>query len=440
MNKRKWNYIDFLFVVYLFIYIFNPPIISINTRTICDLFNASFFMIRTAAYRKLFLRKTDFKLFANFIPFIAYISLLFAFNVFFRGEVSLKDYYLNIHSIIITFARIFLVVYVFRTIYEYRNYDIYSVGNIFMIVGIIQAIFVIVTLFSTRIHMFLFEKMLSTYTVERASQLKTMAYRSYGFSENVYDSFGYIMSLLTMFACVRMISYEKVKYAIAFIFMLIPPFFNTRTGLLLDMVVLFICIFVYRKKLLTRKLVMYSSYALIALVAFVVIINYAPESTLNFVKRGVEQTYLLFIKGERTGVYNALWDDVILPGNVFFGAGFKPSAIKKEYEGIDVGYIQCIWRYGIMGTLLLFFGMVRLFVISYKNSRRAGDREMLCYVLNIFFVYFIYLFKLFSVTNIGALVIIVPVCVLCSGQKRIVKMEDENARGFNKRDYTCVQC
>ena len=79
--------------------------------------------------------------------------------------------------------------------------------------------------------------------------------------------------------------------------------------------------------------------------------------------------------------------------------------------GSDIGYIQCIWRYGVLGSLLLYCGYVRLLMYGSKTSR--DDRKKLfgactCVML------FIYLYKMYPFVNVGATFVILSY-VLGSG-------------------------
>ena len=71
---------------------------------------------------------------------------------------------------------------------------------------------------------------------------------------------------------------------------------------------------------------------------------------------------------------------------------------KMGYSGIDSGYIQCLWRYGIIGTLLLLGGYAYSFILAVRYRNTKERKVLIIVILTIFFTY---LFKLFSLVNYG---------------------------------------
>ena len=134
--------------------------------------------------------------------------------------------------------------------------------------------------------------------------------------------------------------------------------------------------------------------------------------------RGVQQTITLLSGGGAEGVYSEIFGaDLVLPDDVLFGVGISPERI-AGYSGIDSGYIQCIWRYGGWGSLLLFGAFIYCFVTTYKSTGVKMYRVIVACIAIIFFVYLFKLYSLSSYANNFLIFSVLTFIILDSGLER----------------------
>ena len=61
----------------------------------------------------------------------------------------------------------------------------------------------------------------------------------------------------------------------------------------------------------------------------------------------------------------------ILPKNLFdlfFGTGHNIYAVEGLGFHSDVGYINIVWEYGIVGSFIFYTGNIKIFLRAYKNT------------------------------------------------------------------------
>lgn len=89
----------------------------------------------------------------------------------------------------------------------------------------------------------------------------------------------------------------------------------------------------------------------------------------------------------------------------------------KNYVGIDSGYIQYLWRFGIIGAVLLLTAQFLLFYIAWRSTKK---RQAKCILATFPFMILTYLFKLYSWGNFGAAFICfsLPVVIIVDAQKQ----------------------
>src|SRR5699024_2301474 len=93
-------------------------------------------------------------------------------------------------------------------------------------------------------------------------------------------------------------------------------------------------------------------------IGFIVInmLNIISPDTLSWMYSGIEEIYKFLFEGEETGIFIAFRNFTFFPDDIIFGAGSSPDLLINRWS--DIGYIICIWDYGIFGTILLLGGYI----------------------------------------------------------------------------------
>jgi hypothetical protein len=162
-----------------------------------------------------------------------------------------------------------------------------------------------------------------------------------------------------------------------------------------------------------RKILKYGLFIVVLFFLLVMLMDYLPDSVSKWAKDAGDQMVALFTGDTSSSLVfsEILVNDIILPSNIWFGVGAPPEWLSKSTSGIDNGYVQCVWRYGLVGTILLLFGYVRMFTNCRKTTEYKKKKVlMVVYVI----IFFMYMMKLYSITNYGALFLLFGTTTLIS--------------------------
>lgn len=411
-KTNKFNIVkDFWFVLYVFLYVFNCPIISINTRTILDLINVVILFLSIPKDKVLRLNKKIVYLFAGFVPFFFYTLVMSIYHSMPGGTVSLQAYFSDCYTTLLVFVRVLMFVAVFLKICESKGYSRDDIFHLMIWVGLIQLFFVIFAFLVPSARSYFFSRMLTRFREDRALRISKLTQRSYGFAENLFDAFGYVVSLITAFSIIRYMNTRKPIDAVVFVLMFIPPMLNTRTGLVFDVIILAIVMLFNAKKFFSEKTIKIILLIIIGIIFLRYSYRLLPDRTRTWLVKGIESIGKFFFAGENEGVFGALQKDMVFPSNMVFGDGINPEV--ENVRGIDLGYVQCLWRFGIIGTILLLAAFLRMFIISFVAAVKKGYKDIECLVIICTVLFFVYLIKIYSIRNIGSYAVYMPIIILC---------------------------
>lgn len=408
-------------ILYLFIYIFSPPIVP-NISTILDVLNAVILMIYISYNGRINIPLEVKKIILSFIPFIIYTWLNALYFIIIEKPESLiayenSDFIRTAYVPISTGIKLIALCFVLRFLKCKMNIKFESISNYIMLAGFLQFLCAILAfLFPGIRDIFLQIINANTEGAVQKSIFEVLGNdkRCYGFAGNLFDSIGYIVSLISTIAFIKAVSRRKIKYFICFFCMIFIALLNTRTGLILE-VISVILVSLYYARWNVEKLVGYSVVATLMLIIGSYAVSILPESTLSWVTEGMESVYNLLVGQEYSGIFLTFYlKHLNFPNDIIFGDGAIPDSM--YYNVSDIGYVQCIWRYGLVGTILLILGIVYFFYFVYKRNRE--NDEMRCFILCVGVIFFIYLIKLFSLQNLGGYAVFVPIMIMSLREKR----------------------
>lgn len=396
---------------YCFFYLFLPPVASISILSLITVFNVVFIILQCVKRQKVILKR---ELLCAILGFGIHIILFYIF----QGAHYISDisHQLEIaeftkqHTLIIihtTIACIFLAM-----LCNYYGLTLNRFLIAIALAGMIQLVLVLVSLQFPSIRMIFVDTITKNVRSERLAEAvnRYLYLRSYGFASNLMDGFGYVTALIIVLSFLKGISDKNKKLTTLSLVMIIMPLLNTRTGLILSFMGILIIILTRLNLQNMRK---YVNGAIFVFLLFICISRFIPEHTLQWASRGITQTLDLLFKGDGSaGVYTEIFQaDLQFPANFLFGAGLDPNKI--GIAGIDSGYVQCIWRYGLLGTLVLFSAIISYFLFFWNRIHGKTERTMLVLLPMLLFVY---LLKISGLENPGGNFIIfgTPIVAFCS--------------------------
>ena len=389
-------------VILSFVYIFNPRVVSIDLRKIVDVL--SYLFIFFELYKMNWKVKVSQKIKNILMPFALFLMYQFinamAHVVIGGGNLVCVGEYVTLLIFLIRTALIVIAL----TLYmkdEKLNYTDWLF--VIFACAIIQLVCVMGSLVVPSVRsQFLAWNLANSNSENIAIYSKYVTDHGYGLCENLYDSFGYIISLIICMMFVFGIENDRMKLIIISFICILMPALNSRTGILFCLVGMAITLLKYSKKIILQKGIRYIILFAIVLGVMAVAYTFVPEDTKEWVQSGYNDIFSLMAAGEKTGFFSAIIKGLSYPTNILFGAGASPDGL--VFTHTDIGYVQCIWRYGIIGTVMILLSYANLFIKMYKWSNIY--KYLKCYALCAGVIFFLYLYKLYSLGNMGANIII----------------------------------
>lgn len=204
--------------------------------------------------------------------------------------------------------------------------------------------------------------------------------RLYGFSNTLLDLFGLGISVIASVCFVYGV-FKNKRYILLSIYIVIATAINSRTGLVLYCV----CVLVTIMYLVLGGNIKGILFGIVAILIGINLFNYImssdfiDETTKYWVTSGIDSVFeVLESGGTDSGSLSVLLQDSWweLPGGarVIIGTGHS-RYLAQGYSHTDVGYVNEIWAFGMIGAAFLYLSIVRLIFMSidgYKNYMATG--------------------------------------------------------------------
>lgn len=391
----KINKVKVLLTIYIFIVIFQPPVLPVNFVYISGSLTLLYFLkfhgwkIKTGGV----LGKSNLYIFyRGFICALSYLAVVSVINVL-NGNGSYFSNRLHcINQLAILTA--FDLLFVWFVLVQFERYGFGFADLIHMIgvAGAVQGICAVLSyLFPAIRNIFMTYQsgiMGYWYSVER---------RGYGFSGLMLDTFGYGMGLIagTVLLSGDISKRKKIIYvALSFLATLL----NARSGVVIFAIAAAISLMKTRKiKYLIPKTVMAAVIVVAMLLKLVpVILEWLKNSTnltLEWMGIGLSEAYGILL-GKRNVQNTAILSKANdLPGHLLellFGTGHNVYGV-TEITGFhtDNGYVNLLWEFGVIGSvcILLFF------IYFYYRAFSSVKLEKKFLVIFLALAYFIMMIK-----------------------------------------------
>ena len=356
-SKLNSSINNILYSIILFLIIFNPPILKGFSFT--KLFIAiSFFVV--IMFTSIFIDAVYVKAIKNWllilITIFCYYFLVSSLNLIFydRNASIIINNLINVlsHNVSIVLVSL-LIVYLFNK----QHCNIYDLFQSYVYVGVIQSILSITSYFSPRVKEYLNSMMAINSNSEIIRVISLNTQRNFGFASQLYDNFGFAMSIIAILALICGLRGRKINY-LFFAMITFVAIINARTSIVL--IGISVLLLLIRSNQPYKNIL--RNVIIIVLLFFIAIIFYKnfdfsiSRSTI-WLKTGIDEMLSLVLNNQKVGYFDKLFNEFIFfPNSIFeivIGTGMLPSDLVKR--GTDVGYVQNIWQYGILGSSLIIY-------------------------------------------------------------------------------------
>lgn len=373
-KKSKLKYIQF--VLYVFTFLFAPPIIpNVNfvfVNFVIALINIIFkYRKQVVEFFSIKSIKTNIKIMFMYIA-IFIISILI--NGLASGDWYFDNYFINAYSIILAFPVVWIcsMYIIFKA--DELNMNMDDIVKVCIMAGLLQGFICIITLLSPTVKEILVKIMYKNTGDKLLASTWVTARRFYGFANNMLDLFGFGTGILCVLTLYKVINNDK-KYIFALIIMLLLPLLNSRSGLIIFIAgVVVISRYALFKDIKKSKIFIIISVITVMICIFAVLIVqlYSPE-TMEWILNDFASFFS--DNEEIVGTADALFSENFwtLPSieNMIFGAGHNVSGYSDysvaDIAHSDVGYVNELWKTGIIGSVFLYLSFYQILKNAYNS-------------------------------------------------------------------------
>lgn len=361
-------------VIYMFFFLFAPPFIpKINITFILALYSFLLIIIKYLKKLKILFSKKEFK---KIILLLILYNVLYLFsysiNTIIDNANYFSNYVINCYSFVLNFIMTIICAIYFVFKIDELQFNIIDVIRVIIEAGLIQLILCICSLINPNFKQWTLDKMIKDSNKKLLSTPWILERRFYGFSNNLLDLFGFGMGIIAFLPIVQAELTQKKHLIILTPLLIITSFLNARTGI----VILIIGILLYaiykliNKKINPIKIFIVGIIIFIVLIAMYRLIYTYSYNTISW----VINDFLSFTEeSNNIGTADQLFSNTFWtlpePSKLLFGAGHSVSGYNEniiknitndsinttKYIRSDVGYINEIWKIGLVGCFIYLY-------------------------------------------------------------------------------------
>lgn len=402
---------NFIYSIFLFLIVFNPPIYAGFSFSVLAVLLSTLYLLSNTKQLKILVNVKSIHLtIRSFIIFFIYYTTvaLFDYSLNFNEKILL-NFFDNFKSYL-SFFIVSLSIVIWAII---KEISFERMCKLYIGAGFIQTVLVVLCLISPSIKSFFNSLTMLNSNSEKITRGLEMesAYRNFGFASSLYDIFGFTMALLGIMVISWALKEKKIYIILSLLFAAAASV-NARSSFFIYCVGFIIMLLTPQKRINTYwlfKLVVFSFvFAFFVSYVFSWIIGDSASEQLVWMASAITEVQSLFT-GKSEGYFDALLNSfIIFPEGIdlLFGTAMPPHMAINQNS--DIGYIQNIWQYGIIGSILLYIFYIRLFKIAINSLHwpyKIMMRSMLVMVI-------MYLVKLTCFGYSQASVIFGPLCFL----------------------------
>lgn len=406
--------VSLFYSIILFLVVYNPPIYAgISFSILAVLFSILIIISNRKILHKILSNRSIRSLLRLFLFFSIYFFIVALLNFFITANDNTIQ---SINDFLVSYVSFFLVTFAIVIWAIKKNISFDQLCKLYLEAGIIQIILVFLCLTSPSIKTIFNEMTVSNTNSEKISMGYEFesAYRNFGFASTLYDIFGFAMAVLGIMSMAQALKGKKYYYIVSLAFA-IAASINARSAFIIYIAGFMVMILAPKDGKIRAGMIMRATLLLsIVFVGVYFLFSWILKDTsseqLLWLASAITETQSLS-GGQSEGFYDALFNRFIFfPDglSLIFGTGMPPHlAINKNS---DMGYIQNIWQFGIVGSIMIYAFYIRLFKNAIKKLEWP-DKTMLKTIL---IMMAIYLVKLTCFGYSQASVIFGPICILAT--------------------------
>lgn len=368
INKHKLKLSFFLFLA-----IFAPPVIpNVNLLYLLAFYSIGSMLMYYREYIKVVLSDRMIRmLYRHMLLMVLYFIFPMMRSILNNTLIEKTNYIYVIYrfvSIILIFFPIcsYCVVYCQKHKLSMNDFIEVLIGS-----SLYEFVFCILTLVSSEIKNILVEIMINNTGYYYNIQPWTIRQRFWGFAASMTDYFGYTLGIIAGI-CLWYAIYKKQRYFIMLPILMLMIILNATTGLVIFAI---FALTILGRSIINKKRNITNIIILLVFLLSVPLILYLLKTYVPFGYEKIIDNFYQIVNPSKVKAYNTSINDLLaarhwqIPNSIFsiiFGAGHSLLAT-EFFQRSDVGYINDIWSFGIVGMLIYMNAYIK-FILAKKNK------------------------------------------------------------------------
>lgn len=368
LRKKTWP-----LVIYLFFFFYAPPLLPIvNCFLLVSLYSAVALLIRYQDVLTFLVRGTGVgKYLAGIGYYLTYFTLLIGATLLAGEQGYWSNYLTSYYSVILMGPCCATCALYAVARFRSLGYGLADAMVCMIKAGLIQSALAILAFADANIRSFFVDIMKVNTGDVIFSNRDALSWRFYGFSNSMLDLFGYTSGLIASLPLYLVALDPKRKgWLLSLPFLIAVPMLNSRSGLVIFAILAFV-LALYSIARNARSIAsMPFVLVLVILLAIMLysIVQAVAPATASWITMDLD--YLL--QGEQSITGRQLFSERFweLPPDILLLSGTSHNRYLVEgFSHTDVGYVNELWRTGIIGSALMYG--THLFLLS--RACKAAD-------------------------------------------------------------------
>ena len=360
-RTNSFRLFDIFLIFGLFCIIYNPPIFSINSMHVIGLISW-IILVFSAGTSKNIIPKYALKLILSFAIFAGYLFFISA--LFNHG--TLYVFYTHIYFLIdiIPFG------VVVRNYFVKKNRPYNDLFSILFTTTLIQSFIIVLAYIYSPFQQFLISRFVSY--GYKSVYVSISRYRMYGFSGGLTFATPILHAFVSILMFYYAIKDKKKRYYLFSLLTLFSAIINARTSIVVAAVGI-VCLTLFSRIELGKKIFLFfGECALVLLLYYLVppILQSVSMESYLWVEDGINQIKSFFIGDTSEGYFSYILssEQYPLPSSavgILLGTGHDVfGSASQSLFGVstDVGFINDLWKGGILYVLCYYIFIVSLFI------------------------------------------------------------------------------
>lgn len=395
----------------VFVLLFSPPIIS-EVNVVLFLFIASTVYLGVRYWRNprgfIELAKKSGLLHFS-VLFVAALMVLFAAmarNIL--GDTGLEDsspYILISYRLFLILPVITITILGLIDYAKLKGWNFIKLAKIILFAFLIQILIGFVALTFPHVKSILVEVMQTNTGSDVFNNSFEVSRRFYGFANSLLDSFGYALGVAAILSIYVAYATKSYLYLIFVPLLFGMAILNARTGVVIMGIGMIsgILLSIYYaiknpskiKSWISWKNVVATLATIAACVAVFVALEARSPVAVSSTVRSISNNANYVVSGGSSKVekpplmQSGFWNLPNDIGTLVFGSGHSVFGV-KGYEHSDVGYINDVWAFGILGAVLLYGSILYPILSVWRDGRYRFAIKILAIFLALAFMAFLF--------------------------------------------------